>query len=46
MAAPRHYMPARDGYWDGFAFEVDPAFPALAADIARHRQQAAAGDAS
>lgn len=42
MAAPRHYLPARDGYWDGFAFQIDPAFPALAADMARRRQQIAA----
>ena len=24
MAAPRRYQPARDGYWDGFAFTIDP----------------------
>lgn len=41
MAAPRHYVPARDGYWDGFAFQIDPAFPALAADVAQHRARVA-----
>jgi len=44
LAAPRHYVPVRDGYWDGYAFEIDPAFVELRAEIARHRagqQQAA-----
>jgi 1-acyl-sn-glycerol-3-phosphate acyltransferase len=43
MAPVRRYVPARDGYWDGYAFEIDPAFPALAADIARRRAAHAAG---
>ncbi len=34
---PRHYEPHRDGYWDGFAFDIDPAWPHLHADVARHR---------
>jgi len=37
MAPPRRFVPARDGYWDGYAYEIDPAFPALAAEIAAHR---------
>lgn len=37
MAPARRYVPVRDGYWDGYAFEIDPAFPELAAEIARHR---------
>lgn len=37
LAAPRRYVPARDGYWDGYAFEIDPAFGELHAEIARHR---------
>ena len=37
MAPARRYVPARDGYWDGYAFEIDPAFPELAVEIARHR---------
>jgi 1-acyl-sn-glycerol-3-phosphate acyltransferase len=44
LAAPRRYVPARDGYWDGYAFEIDPDFVELHAEIARHRasqQQAA-----
>lgn len=39
VAPPRHFVPARDGYWDGYAYRIDPRFPALAADIARHRQR-------
>ena len=38
MASPRHFVPAHDGYWDGYAYEIDPAFPELAADIAAHRE--------
>ena len=37
MAPPRRFVPARDGYWDGFAYEIDPAFPALRAEIDGHR---------
>ncbi|MDQ4099985.1 MAG: 1-acyl-sn-glycerol-3-phosphate acyltransferase [Chloroflexota bacterium] len=37
MAPPRRFVPARDGYWDGYAYEIDPAFPDLAADVAAHR---------
>jgi 1-acyl-sn-glycerol-3-phosphate acyltransferase len=37
MAPPRRFVPARDGYWDGFAYEIDPSFPALRAEIDDHR---------
>jgi hypothetical protein len=30
-------VPVRDGYWDGYAYEIDPHFADLAADIAHHR---------
>jgi 1-acyl-sn-glycerol-3-phosphate acyltransferase len=40
MAPPRHFEPDRDGYWDGFAYEIDPAFPELVADVAAHRERA------
>ncbi len=40
MPEPRHYMPDRDGYWDGYAFEIDPAYPVLMADVAAHRAAA------
>jgi 1-acyl-sn-glycerol-3-phosphate acyltransferase len=39
MATPRRFVPSRDGYWDGFAFAIDPAFPNLYQDIERHRAQ-------
>jgi 1-acyl-sn-glycerol-3-phosphate acyltransferase len=35
LVPPRRFVPARDGYWDGYAYAIDPAFPALAADVAR-----------
>jgi 1-acyl-sn-glycerol-3-phosphate acyltransferase len=38
MAPPRRFVPARDGYWDGYAYTIDSAFPELAADVARHRR--------
>ena len=34
---PRRFDPDRDGYWDGYRYEIDPAFPALAARVAAHR---------
>jgi len=37
VAPPRRFVPARDGYWDGYAYTIDPAFPSLASDIARRR---------
>ena len=48
MAPPRRFVPARDGYWDGYAYEIDPAFPELATEIAGHRagRRATAGPPS
>ena len=43
MAPPRRFVPARDGYWDGYAYRIDPAFAELAADVARHRAEVAPG---
>ena len=43
---PRRYIPARDGYWDGFAFDIDPAFPELADDLETHREEMAPPDDS
>ncbi len=34
----RRYDPDRDGWWDGYRFEIDPAFPDLAARVADHRR--------
>lgn len=37
LPAPRRFVPARDGYWDGYAFDIDPAFGALHAEIEARR---------
>jgi 1-acyl-sn-glycerol-3-phosphate acyltransferase len=36
-ATPRRFDPDRDGYWDGYRLDIDPDFPAVARQIARHR---------
>ena len=33
----RHFDPSRDGYWDGYRYEIDLAFPDLAQRISTHR---------
>ncbi len=38
-APVRRFDPERDGYWDGYAFEIDPAFPGLREQIAAHRRR-------
>ena len=38
---PRRFDPSRDGYWDGYRYEIDPAFADLAEQIASHRRDAA-----
>jgi 1-acyl-sn-glycerol-3-phosphate acyltransferase len=43
LPAPRRYDPARDGLWDGFNFQIDPAFRDVHATVAAHRQRAQAG---
>ena len=37
MAPVRRFVPERDGWWDGYAFEIDPDFPELAAAIEARR---------
>ncbi len=37
---PRHFDPDRDGYWDDYRYEIDPAFPNLAERVADHRSGA------
>ena len=37
-APPRRYVPARDGYWDGYRFDIDPGFVELAEQVRRHRR--------
>ena len=38
---PRHFDPGRDGFWDAYRYEIDPAFPDLARRIASHRLEQA-----
>jgi 1-acyl-sn-glycerol-3-phosphate acyltransferase len=35
--APRRYQPHCDGFWDGYAFEIDDQFPELRGVVAAHR---------
>ncbi len=37
MPAPRHYDPDRDGYWDGYRFDMDPDFPEVYAKFEARR---------
>jgi 1-acyl-sn-glycerol-3-phosphate acyltransferase len=39
LTPPRRFVPAREGYWGGYAYRIDPAFPDLAAEIAARRQK-------
>lgn len=38
LPSPRRYNPERDGYWDGYNFDMDPDFPEVYADFNAHRQ--------
>lgn len=40
----RRFVPERDGWWDGYRYEIDPAFPDLAQRVEKHR--AASGRAT
>jgi len=35
--APRRFHPDRDGWWDGYRYEIDDRFPALQQALAAHR---------
>ena len=37
VASPRRFVPERDGWWDGYHYDIDPSFPELAARVKRHR---------
>lgn len=37
LPSPRRYDPKRDGYWDGYNFDMDPDFPEVYADFKAHR---------
>jgi 1-acyl-sn-glycerol-3-phosphate acyltransferase len=41
---PRRYLPERDGFWDGYTFEIADRFDQVAAMVAAHRR-ATASDA-
>jgi 1-acyl-sn-glycerol-3-phosphate acyltransferase len=36
-AQPRHYVPERDGWWDGYRFTIDTDYPELAERVTQHR---------
>ncbi len=38
MSPPRRFVPEVDGYWEGYAYEIDPMFPELARKVQRHRE--------
>ncbi|MGH8132477.1 MAG: lysophospholipid acyltransferase family protein [Steroidobacteraceae bacterium] len=38
LPEPRHFVPERDGFWDGFAFGIDADFPQLRHTVERHRR--------
>lgn len=42
-AAPRRFHPERDGWWDGYRYEIDEAFTDLAEIVRRHRRPDSAG---
>ena len=37
MVPPRRFVPDRDGFWDDYRYQIDPAFPELAARVAARR---------
>ncbi|MEN8239960.1 MAG: lysophospholipid acyltransferase family protein [Actinomycetota bacterium] len=37
IPGPRRYDPDRDGWWDDYPYQIDPAFPDLARRVAEHR---------
>ncbi|RLE13692.1 MAG: hypothetical protein DRJ28_06920 [Actinobacteria bacterium] len=38
---PRHFDPDRDGWWDGYRYEIDPDYPDLVKRVAEHRRSIA-----
>ncbi len=46
LPEPRHFVPERDGFWDGFAFDVDEDFPEIRDSVHRHREGRPAGRGS
>lgn len=44
VAPARRYEPDRDGWWDGYAFEIDPSFEVLRSRLSDHRAQVTGTD--
>jgi 1-acyl-sn-glycerol-3-phosphate acyltransferase len=44
VAPVRRYNPDRDGWWDGYRFEIDPAFRQLKHRVDEHRSTASSPD--
>lgn len=42
--APRHYVPERDGWWDGYSFDIHPNYPELSQQVGEHRMSVAADE--
>lgn len=40
IPSPRRYVPERDGWWDGYKFDIDPDFSEVYAKVQAHRQKA------
>lgn len=38
IAPARRFRPELDGFWDGYRYEIDAAFPDLVAQVAAHRE--------
>jgi 1-acyl-sn-glycerol-3-phosphate acyltransferase len=38
VPGPRRYLPERDGFWDGYAFEIADRFEGVAASVIAHRR--------
>lgn len=38
LPPPRRYVPERDGFWDGYHFGIDPAFPEVRARVEARRR--------
>lgn len=43
LPLPRRYVPQRDGFWDGFRFDIDPAFPEVFEAVRQRRRTQGGG---
>ena len=41
IPGPRRFEPDRDGWWDDYPYQIDPAFPDLAERVTAHRRSIA-----